>query len=613
MTAQQRIAWQASRPARIGIWLCVVAGAGLATAWVTGVASLPLAIAGWLVCVVAGAGYGSAVWRTRTRFRAVVAAERQRIERGRTLYDGRITAMRRRQAASYRSWRQQAAAAERHPAWRLVSLPGGIDRVDVVGGTLAGWSAMVTTMAAPRLAAGGDVTVLDVTEGAVAADLVGFARETGLRPLVWLLPGDLPRLDLGAGLARDELAEVLALAAGAAPGNGARGGSQPGPADLAADRGLLERVLDVVWTDPSIARVTAALRVLGEIGDPQADLRADVLTGAEFGQIGRLFGRAARERVVIERAWSLEARLRGLEGLASEIAVAPPSRLRVASLDRAAGPIGNQVVGTYLTAAITHTLRRASRRGRWEHVLFLLGAERLDDDLVGRLADACETSATGLVLAFRSIPTPVRQRLGRGDAAIAFMRLGNGEEARAASELIGSEHRLVVSQFTDTVGTSVTGTWAGSYTSTVGTSSSVSASRAATRTAGRSRGRGRNRTDNLAFFGGFTGSSSRDASYSVAGSESVSLTEGISGGTSWGRSTSRAVGENAALGRSVQRSRELLVEPHELQCLPQSAVIVSYPGPSGRNVVLADANPGIMSLAGVTPPRGRPGPGRSQA
>jgi hypothetical protein len=46
----------------------------------------------------------------------------------------------------------------------------------------------------------------------------------------------------------------------------------------------------------------------------------------------------------------------------------------------------------------------------------------------------------------------------------------------------------------------------------------------------------------------------------------------------------------------VQRSRELLVEPHELQQLPPSAVIVSYAGPEGRQVVLADANPGIIAL-----------------
>src|SRR5260221_5832069 len=86
-------------------------------------------------------------------------------------------------------------------------------------------------------------------------------------------------------------------------------------------------------------------------------------------------------------------------------------------------------------------------------------------------------------------PASVRERLGRGNAMIAFMRLGNGDDARAASELIGTEHRFVVGQLTDTVGTSVTDTLADSYTSTVGTSDSVADSVTAARSSGGSRGR----------------------------------------------------------------------------------------------------------------------------
>jgi hypothetical protein len=231
-------------------------------------------------------------------------------------------------------------------------------------------------------------------------------------------------------------------------------------------------------------------------------------------------------------------------------------------------------------------------------VIFLLGAERLGGDALDRLADACEVSRTGLVLAFRSIPASVRERLGRGNAMIAFMRLGNGDDARAASELIGTEHRFVVGQLTDTVGTSVTDTLADSYTSTVGTSDSVADSVTAARSSGGSRGRGRGR-QGFGPFGDFNSSSSRDSNYSRSGSESISLTEGISSGTSWGISLSRALGENASFGHTAQRSRELLVEPDELQRLPPSAMIVSYPSPDARIVTLADANPALMTLPGA--------------
>ena len=79
-------------------------------------------------------------------------------------------------------------------------MPGRINRVDVAGGTLSGWSAMLATAAGHRLAAGGEVTVLDLTEGSVALDLIALARAAGIDPAVWVLPEDLPRLSLGTGL-----------------------------------------------------------------------------------------------------------------------------------------------------------------------------------------------------------------------------------------------------------------------------------------------------------------------------------------------------------------------------------------------------------------------------
>ena len=65
-------------------------------------------------------------------------------------------------------------------------------------------------------------------------------------------------------------------------------------------------------------------------------------------------------------------------------------------------------------------------------------------------------------------------------------------------------------------------------------------------------------------------------------------------------STSRATGDSESLARSLQRSRELLVEPDELQRLPATAMIVSYAAPGGRRVLLADANPAIGGLGAAT-------------
>jgi hypothetical protein len=257
------------------------------------------------------------------------------------------------------------------------------------------------------------------------------------------------------------------------------------------------------------------------------------------------------------------------------------------------------MLGTYVTVSLTHLLRHAPRGRPWRHTLCLAGADRLRGEILDRLCDVCESTRTGLVLAYQSIPAQVKERLGRGNAAVAFMRLGNAEDAKTASEQIGTEHRFVLSQLTDTVGASITDTSGWSYTSTVGTADSVAASVATSRTTGRSRGRGQTKAD-LAPFGARTGSGSREESASSGTSDSESITEGISASTSWGWSTSRAIGANESLARSTQRSREFLVEPHQLQQLPPSAVIVSYSAPEGRRVVLADANPAILALPTVS-------------
>jgi hypothetical protein len=174
------------------------------------------------------------------------------------------------------------------------------------------------------------------------------------------------------------------------------------------------------------------------------------------------------------------------------------------------------------------------------------------------------------VLGYRSIPARVRLRIGRGNAAVAFMRLESAEDAKAASEQIGTDYRFVLSQLTETVGTSATETTGLSYTSTVGGSGSVA-----------------------------TATSVSDSA-SPGTSESESITAGISASTAWGTSTSLATADSQSLAQSLQRSREFLVEQHELQRLPPTALIVSYATAAGRQVFMADANPAIGSLEAAT-------------
>ena len=157
----------------------------------------------------------------------------------RAAQESRLFAWQAEHAARMRAWQALRVAYEHQKRWYAVCVPDGVHRVDIAGGTLSGWSAMLTTAGAHRLAAGGEVTVLDLTEGSVALDLIGFARASGVDPLVWVLPDDLPRLDLGTGLGRDALADLLSLTASVTEEQGSA-------RDPSLDNAILERVIDVL-------------------------------------------------------------------------------------------------------------------------------------------------------------------------------------------------------------------------------------------------------------------------------------------------------------------------------------------------------------------------------
>jgi hypothetical protein len=227
-------------------------------------------------------------------------------------------------------------------------------------------------------------------------------------------------------------------------------------------------------------------------------------------------------------------------------------------MDRQAGVFGNRVLGTYVATALTHILRQSPASDRpWYHTIIVAGADKLRGDVLDRLMDACETSRTGLVLTYRSLTPTVRERLGRGHAAVAFMRLGNAEDARVASEHVGTEHRLELAQLTETISASVAGLNGTPYTSTI---------------------------DQV------------EEGVEERADSGTDLKEDITESTEWGR-TADKIGEKE---RVLQRSREFLVEPHQLQQLPTTSVIVTDATAEGRRVRLADANPAILTFPRTT-------------
>ena len=567
-----------------------------------GLTAIVLGAAGWLDVLVAGLGViccaliaavsGYAIWQGERALRSRLADERARVGKLRAAQESRLFAWQAEHATQMREWQALRVAYEHQKRWYAVCAPDGVHRVDIAGGTLSGWSAMLTTAGANRLAAGGEITVLDLTEGSVALDLIGFARASGIDPLVWVLPDDLPRLDLSAGLDRDALADLLSQTASVTEEQGSA-------RDLSLDSALLERVIDVLGGQATVGGVAAGLRALAQAGDPRDDMAAGLITAGQADRLTAMFGRGATDRVVLERAWILESQLRKLASVGTAPAPLPRSALRVVALGQRVGAVGSKVLGTYLTVALTHLLRDTQPGRPWQHTLFVLGADKLRGEVLDRLGDACERSATGLVLACRGLPPHIRQRLGRGNAAVAFMRLGNAEDAKAASEQLGTEHRFVLSQLTETIGVSVTDTTGNAYTSTTGSASSTATSWSQSEGLSRSTGHGHS-DGSLLLPSRASFSRSVQTGDSRSSSESESVSASLSTSTAWGVTTSKATGDSESLALALQRSREFLVEQHELQQLPASAMILTYAGPGGRQVVLADTNPGIGGLGAAT-------------
>ena len=596
VAAQRREESMLNRPLKAAFTVAVVIGLAVAALAAAGWLNVLVAGLAVICCVLVAAVSGYALWQGERALRSRLADERARVDKIRVAQESRLFAWQAEHAAQVREWQALQAAYEHQKRWYAVCAPDGVHRVDVAGGTLSGWSAMLTTAGANRLAAGGEVTVLDLSEGSVALDLLGFAQASGVDPLVWVLPDDLPRLDLGTGLGQDALADLLAQVASVAEG-------QASARDLSLDNALLERVIDVLAENPrrqaTVASVVAGLRALAQVGDPRDDVAAGLITAGQADKLIVMFGRGATDRVVLERAWILESQLRKLAPAGTALVPWPRSALRVVALSQRVGAVGSRVLGTYLAVALTHLLRETPPGRPWQHTLFVLGADRLRGDILDRLSDACERSATGLVLAYRGIPPHVRQRLGRGNAAVAYMRLGNAEEAKAASEQIGTEHRFVLSQLTETVGVSVTDTTTRAYTSTIGSVGSTATTRSESEGSSRSTGHGHS-DGSLLLPSRASFSRSVQAGDSRSVSESESVSAGVNASTAWGMTTSKATGDSESLALALQRSREFLVEQHELQQLPASAMIITYAGPAGRQVVMADANPGIGGLSAAT-------------
>ncbi|MFI9554338.1 hypothetical protein [Nonomuraea endophytica] len=461
--------------------------------------------------------------------------------------------------------RRQRELVERADEWGSAQA-GGTRRLDVFGGNLWGWEALLTVHGASLLASQ-PVLVVDLSREVVCAELARLAAGLGTSVRFEVLPRDLEVSRVAADLEPWQLTEMLVEAM---HGGGERAG------DSRADRSGDLRVLGAlagVLHEVSVAGLAEGVRVLlGE--DPPA---RSVLSAAEREHIAHgLFtdGYVDHARPALAR---MEAFLHPLAHLGARRTAERPAVLTCVALEGGGRSAGAELLTDLLTQWLVH--RVAGVAGHVPAVV-VAGADEVAAHHLERLSDACERRGVPLTLLFRHLREASLRMIGGG--AVAFMRLGNHEEATRAADFVGRSHRFVLSQLTRTLGGNETHTRTETQgeSATEGTSSSTG--RSSTRTY----------RDSLLPFADLQ-SVSKGRTDTTGDSRSFTRT--------WSSAVAFAEGTNWSDAQARQRVHEYVVEPPTFQSLPEYALLLAEPTPDhGVRLTPTECNPAIITLPRVS-------------
>jgi hypothetical protein len=179
---------------------------------------------------------------------------------------------------------------------------------------------------------------------------------------------------------------------------------------------------------------------------------------------------------------------------------------------------------------------------------------------------------------FRHLRENTAHLLGAGP--VAFMRLGNHQEAERAADYIGREHTFTVSQLTHAVGGDETHTNADTDGGSDGQGTSSS------RESGES-------------WQGWIGQRGKHHGTTHATTNTSERT--------WSRTVQIAAGENWADTTTRQRVFEHQVQPRSLQQLPDYALVMVEHRPAGTTVRTVEVNPEIAQLTDPATDPANPG------
>ncbi|MGI5119920.1 hypothetical protein ACQEU5_10360 [Marinactinospora thermotolerans] len=549
--ARRRAEAQSDRP--LSFALAALAGIALLAValWPLGVLPGLFAVSASLACLIVAAPIALAVLQGRQAVRRRLVEERRRVEE---LDQERERLLRERQeehAREYAEWETRRRAYEAQPRWYGVAVPEWARLATVAGGTPAGWSALLANLGASLLRDGGDLTVVDLSGRAVAGDLASLARRCAVLPRIWVLPADLPHMTLGANLDAAGRAGLLAVTARA---------SEPA-ADVAADREFLTTLLGILGADAPLTHLTAALRALALPDGSGAD-DDPALSPLTAEQRRRLRDLPHPDRADRLRAAELERRLVAFEGLGAQAVEEPYAQIKIIATDRSSGERAGRSYGTYALAALSELLRMRARRGNaprpWAHTIVVCGADALPDARVRDLLRAAGAVGAGVVLLYRRASRDALAMLGEDGCLPVLMRQPDARAASEAAARVGEGHRLPLHPLTEVVGEALGDSIADGYVTDPAESVT-------------------------------TGIPVRHASRTIP---PLDLVRHVRSATAWGRVTAQA----ADVSGSATPGETLRCDATGMRALPPTAMLVL----DGGTPVLADANPGILTLPDAT-------------
>ncbi|MCX4696417.1 hypothetical protein [Streptomyces sp. NBC_01408] len=492
--------------------------------------------------------------------REQAAAQRRAAEeRGRlwAAHQQRVAAWQRMLYEDAQAQLRRSAAAD---TWFPLALTSGPDRIDVVGGTGDGWAGLLAVAGGPVLAAGQALLVVDMTEQTVALELADLAARRGVAVEHVPFPAASLGTDLGAESDPEELAESLAgaLATMRPPGT---------DTDLhSVDATVIRAVARRLDAPLTYGRLAAGLSVLLRLYDPAPD-GSGPLAPHEVARLTEAVDSVGRGERRQNELHYVKDQLDSIAGPAGDAQSPPgdrpavgwwrPGTLTVLATD-GLGPRRKDLADRVLFFRLLHALRTRAFPPA-TGTLVVAGADHLGRDALEALARHARTAGVRLVLLLEHFRDGSLHLAGGSGSATLFMRMGNGEEAKAAAEFIGRQHTFVVNQLTRQTGETFTTGRGGSYGEQIGESS--------TRTSG------------------------------VDGSN----THGTSLSRSWQESVNTSTATSTTTGETSSRLYEFTVDPTQLQALPPTGLILVEAAPGGRRVVFGDCNPGISLMPRVSP------------